>query len=545
MASRCRFVSLVLLGLWAFHFHKIGVAFMPALDEGTTLDMPITVPRASVTQSADDLKARDALLARVSGSRIGHRQGRPGRHADRSRPARHGRDVRQFPAQGTLAQAGAQVRRCPAADRASAGGAGRARLRAIAATHEDDRDSLINDATQKALERFDETMRELALLRYQEVRARAWSRILTRFAVAETIRRIDELAICTGLAGVEPKQQEIDRLTAQFTPDYGVWLAKYPALEDVTQLSRARCQCSLNRCRRRRRRGDGAGTVKESLLGRSGCAAGEVARRPSARPSPAKLLAASNTSGWHLWHERVKQINWELFDRGIEALHLVCPGRSGQSAASGRHWWPTLPARRANRGVSPRPRSTCSLASRTTQAAFAPFSRLREELAKAVCQQGVFLWPRQTGPKGDLVDDEMGRVLQVPGWSNIFTQPIINRIEMLSTGVRTDIGVKVFGADLDTIDRVCKDIEAALKPINGARDAIAVADHGQRLSADRHRPRKRRPAMASRVEDIQNEIEVALAGRAVTYTVEKRDRFPVRIRYARVSAKTKKASAAC
>ncbi len=51
----------------------------------------------------------------------------------------------------------------------------------------------------------------------------------------------------------------------------------------------------------------------------------------------------------------------------------------------------------------------------------------------------------------------MGRVLQVPGWSNIFTQPIINRIEMLSTGVRTDIGVKVFGPDLETIDRVCKD----------------------------------------------------------------------------------------
>ena len=54
--------SLVLLGVWAYRFPKIGVAFMPALDEGTTLDMPITVPRASVTQAADDLKARDALL---------------------------------------------------------------------------------------------------------------------------------------------------------------------------------------------------------------------------------------------------------------------------------------------------------------------------------------------------------------------------------------------------------------------------------------------------------------------------------------------------
>ena len=73
----------------------------------------------------------------------------------------------------------------------------------------------------------------------------------------------------------------------------------------------------------------------------------------------------------------------------------------------------------------------------------------------------------------------MGRVLQVPGWSNIFTQPIINRIEMLSTGVRTDIGVKVFGPDLETIDRVCKEIEAALKPINGARDVVAAPIMGK------------------------------------------------------------------
>ena len=56
------FISLVLLGLVAFHFPRIGVSFMPALDEGSTLDMPITVPRAGITQSADDLKARNALL---------------------------------------------------------------------------------------------------------------------------------------------------------------------------------------------------------------------------------------------------------------------------------------------------------------------------------------------------------------------------------------------------------------------------------------------------------------------------------------------------
>src|SRR5439155_16721936 len=56
------FVSLCLLSLWAYHFPKLGVSFMPPLDEGTTLDMPVSWPRISVNQAADDLKHRDGLL---------------------------------------------------------------------------------------------------------------------------------------------------------------------------------------------------------------------------------------------------------------------------------------------------------------------------------------------------------------------------------------------------------------------------------------------------------------------------------------------------
>ncbi len=124
------------------------------------------------------------------------------------------------------------------------------------------------------------------------------------------------------------------------------------------------------------------------------------------------------------------------------------------------------------------------------------------------------------------------RVLQVPGWSNIFTQPIINRIDMLSTGVRTDIGVKVFGPDLETIDKVCKQVEKALQPVSGARDVVAAPIMGKGyVQIDIHREEAARYGIS--VEDVQDVIEVALAGRAITYTVEKRDRFPVRIRYAR------------
>src|SRR5439155_857545 len=77
-----------------------------------------------------------------------------------------------------------------------------------------------------------------------------------------------------------------------------------------------------------------------------------------------------------------------------------------------------------------------------------------------------------------------------------------------------------------------KEIEAAVKPLTGARDAVAAPIMGKGyLEIDIDREKAARYGIS--VEDIQNEIEVALGGRVITYTVEKRDRFPVRIRYAR------------
>ena len=243
------------------------------------------------------------------------------------------------------------------------------------------------------------------------------------------------------------------------------------------------------------------------------------------------LLHAVETEKARLWSQRVNEVNWELHDRGTAAFNafameeLVNAGGKAGLTKDVAHGVES--EQFAEEVVK------SQLAQDFDQSAFEPFNALRTDLDKVFANQ-IFFWPRQTGPKGDLVDDEMGRVLQVPGWSNIFTQPIINRIEMLSTGVRTDIGVKVFGEDLDTIDGVCKSIEAALKPINGARDVIAAPIMGKGyLQIDIDREQAARYGIS--IDDIQNEIEVALAGRAVTYTVEKRDRFPVRIRYDRVS----------
>src|SRR5260370_2036763 len=103
---------------------------------------------------------------------------------------------------------------------------------------------------------------------------------------------------------------------------------------------------------------------------------------------------------------------------------------------------------------------------------------------------------------------------------------MINRMGRVSRGGRTDIGVKVFGPDLDTIDRVCKDVELALKPINGARDVVAAPVMGKGyLEINIDLAKAARYGVA--VEDVKNTVEVALGGQAGTQTVEAPRRFPL------------------
>ena len=141
----------------------------------------------------------------------------------------------------------------------------------------------------------------------------------------------------------------------------------------------------------------------------------------------------------------------------------------------------------------------------------------------------------------DFRDDDEARVAIVTGVANSFcvgadlksfVPAVTEDVEGLATGVRTDIGVKVFGPDLPTIDRVSKEIEVALKPINGARDVVATPILGKGyLQIDINRSNAARYGVS--VEDIKNTVEVALGGQAITQTVEGRERFPVRLRYPR------------
>lgn len=140
----------------------------------------------------------------------------------------------------------------------------------------------------------------------------------------------------------------------------------------------------------------------------------------------------------------------------------------------------------------------------------------------------VFLWKKT---KSDIVK-ELDSTLQMPGWGNIWTQPIINRVDMLATGVRTMIGVKVFGSDLKKIQRVSDKIAEKLRTVKGAVDVFPDQSVGKPyLEITVNREKAARFGIS--VEDVQNVVEIGLGGKVATTTLEGRMRFPVRVRYGR------------
>jgi len=132
----------------------------------------------------------------------------------------------------------------------------------------------------------------------------------------------------------------------------------------------------------------------------------------------------------------------------------------------------------------------------------------------------------------DQLTAEMDKALQFPGISNAWTMPIKARIDMLSTGIRTPIGVKIYGPDLAGIDRLSRAIEAAVRNVPGTSSAYAErVQNGFYLEIMPDREALARYGLT--VGDMQETIATALGGEAVTTTVEGRERYTVNVRYPR------------
>ncbi|PYP00478.1 MAG: CusA/CzcA family heavy metal efflux RND transporter, partial [Gemmatimonadetes bacterium] len=139
-------------------------------------------------------------------------------------------------------------------------------------------------------------------------------------------------------------------------------------------------------------------------------------------------------------------------------------------------------------------------------------------------------WRR--GMTQDRLIGEMDRRLRLTGAVNTWTMPIKNRTDMLSTGVRTTLAVKIFGPDLQTIQRIGQDIERALAPLAGTASVYAERSFGGRY-LDIRPDADALARYGLTTGDAQQVISLALGGEEITTTVEGRERYPVQVRYAR------------
>jgi len=355
-------------------------------------------------------------------------------------------------------------------------------------------------------------MRELAKRRQVE-----YEPMLAKKLVLATLGDLLDLFRSKGILEREPSAAQLDALAQPLARDHGVLLVEVPRKEEMTKLVTAAAEhlVELGVVKQRSDlllpRDTAWVAVKDALVTAVG---GE-------KTSVFQDLFERFTKGQHdAWVARVKVLNWELEDHAGDTMV-----------------WYLLDALRSNaQAVGGAVKSPTDDELKSILAARAP-----------LFIKHTFLWHKL---KADVVK-EMDSELQMPGWGNIWTQPIINRVDMLATGVRTQIGVKVFGPHQDDITEevtangakktvvkekgiqtIANEIAAVLRGVQGAVDVFPDQIVGRsylQIDVDREKAAKYGVA----VSDISDAIEIAMGGKTIMNTVEGRQRFPVRVRYAR------------
>jgi len=481
----------ILLALGFFVARHLGREFMPPLDEGSVLDMPVTVPRASVTEVADDLKARDALLrALPEVELVVGKAGRADTPTDPSpldmvetvitlRPREHWvkRKMRQGDAYAE-------------ADRVAALLTDKGALAPFKS--EDERKTFLNGVSNGALTRFDAAMR-LAVIRRQLAFEETLAGESACFVAEQLLAQIDGHHGWRAPLSPQERQAFLDQLVAGHRAHF----ERQPQDLDVGRAIDA----GLARLRQDQRLAPALGDPLAPLPSR--------------------------------WNDLIEPIKDALGYEKVDFVQRTADAMDDFRFKKTREWITTAnqalfdpSMTRFEEGLLAEIESLARMQSlwqaKPDRPALAAADLARDFGARA------FLWPKT---KTDLVRELDESVRQV-GWANIWTQPIINRVDMLATGVRTQLAAKVFGRTQEQIQEVSNQVANALRAIPGAVDVVADQGIGKgyvEIEVDRERAAR----YGVSVGDVQDVIEVALGGKPITTTVEGRERYPVRVRYAR------------
>ena len=476
----------------------LGRQFMPPLDEGSIVDMPVTVPRASVTQVADDLKVRDSLIRQFP--EVASVVGKAGRAETPTDPAPLDmvETVINLHPKNWWPNRHLDYAQVEAASQRIADAVSKREVIDKEAITEENAGTWLAATNMDIATEFDRIMRE-KIRREISIIEDLTRDLIASEIVSQTVRtlRPTEQGSSEAIpqAAQKPAVQlllrelgsRLDGLEAS-TIDIAVsivrdWVATQKLPDDSVN---AELIAPLNWQR-----------PIESL----GRAAG-LSNIDWTEYLTVELTAVRD----RLWGEEVKRLNWRindsagsvLSDTAVRRILAAVPGKWRKNSSN---------------------------------------EEQIDALAKSLNGELVFEFDLRRKTKDELLQ-ELDSFVRTPGWSNIWTQPIINRIDMLATGVRTPIGVKIFGKDIYQIQDVAQQVAAVLKGGNGRPGVVGAIDvtpdqivgEGY-LEIAINRQQAARYGVA--VGDVQDVIESALGGRSITLTVEGRERFPVRIRYAR------------
>ena len=487
LLDRPRWVALAfaaLLGLGLNLWPRLGREFMPPLDEGSIMDMPVTVPNVSTSEAAAALLRRDALLRGLPEAELV--VGKAGRAETPTDPApvdmvetviglrpRALWPRRAVEPEAVLAAARALLASAPGAGSGADAGSGAGA----------DAEGLAMDAQVE----LDRALAALCRTRQEEA-APGLGRALVRAL-------LDELVRPHAPQGSPGLTARLDAVEAALAPAWGPRLARGVLAWDVADLAREAAA---------RLAGDPAlpwpdepERARAELL---------RARAPALEPLAAPvraLLALPRPTLEAALSGRLSARRHELLAAQARALDLELEAAAPEAVLA------ALRVAAAARGLDPHaPGARGALG-----APAPPALTLRQKT------------------KPELVQ-ELDQRVRVPGWANIWTQPIVNRVDMLATGVRTELAVKVYGPDLAQIQAFADRVAEALRRVPGAVDVFpdqVVGESYVEVRVDRERAARYGVA----VEDVHDTIEVALGGKRITTTIEGRQRFAVRVRYPR------------
>ncbi len=481
----------VIIGLGYVASTKMGREFMPDLDEGSIMDMPTTVPRASIAEVERDLRVRDAILRGFP--EVWQVVGKAGRAETATDPSPldmvetivNLRDRELWPKR-KLRYEDAFLQTMTVLEVLIAKGVVKPPASA------NDRNELAGASTMNLLGVLDETLRELAGRRLAEFR-KELGRELVGDAIDSLLSRVAPTAVVRTLTSVE-REKLTDDLAKEFGSRFAVQVLYDDSAKLVSKAAKGLVELGALRDR------PGLLTPEPTFIERT------IASVEDTLGLPKRTLLTRIFEHLEAQHERrlearMAKLNWELFDRTVGIADWASIQELVKQA-------------RERKLIAREPGDQELLS-------------LRRELDPPFAKR-LLLWKKS---KTELVD-EMNSVLQIPGWGNSFTQPIANRIEMLSTGVRLPVAVKVFGPNLEDVQKTSQEIAGVLRTVRGATNVFADQLTGKgyvEIKIDR----KKAARFGVNIGDIQDVIETAVGGKALTTTVEGRERYAVRVRYAR------------